>query len=113
MAWPLTNCWPAAYIWMTTYCAFGDAAVPGNTSTTFIRWNVANAGADAAISPAAHAVAMSLRSMFHAPGLKVGRCDSAASAAAPYARTFPGVPVRAGNTLVPVHTRVVRRGSIG
>src|SRR4249919_4142226 len=73
MAWPPTKFWPAAYIWMTTYCAFGDTAVPGKTSTTFIRWNVASAGADAASSPAAHAVAMSLRSMFHTPGLKVGR----------------------------------------
>ena len=41
MSWPPTMFWPLVHIWITTYCAPGEAAVPGNTSVTFIRWNAA------------------------------------------------------------------------
>ena len=57
IAFPPTNCCPLAYIWITTYCALGAAAVPGNTSTTFIRWKLACAE-KAAIASSNAAIAL-------------------------------------------------------
>jgi len=42
--------------------------VPGNTSTTFIRWNVDNAGADANSNPTAQALARYFARMIHLAG---------------------------------------------
>ena len=38
------NCQGGTYICNTTYCAFGAAAVPENTSTIFMKWKSACAG---------------------------------------------------------------------
>src|SRR6478672_11178629 len=42
---PVTELWPSAQACSTTNCAFGCAAVPGNTSTILTSWNVADAAA--------------------------------------------------------------------